>query len=152
MTPSDRSNGSGKPYRSDLGFALPSPGEKTEIIELMDSVVLVVDDDPSFLAIAARVLIEMGAQSVLTAEDTIAAINEAQAGRPTAVLVDVGLPDREGIELALELAALPWSPRVVLTSTDPDAGRLLDGIETAIPFVPKEELANGVLRRLLVGD
>jgi CheY-like chemotaxis protein len=69
-------------------------------------------------------------------------------------LVDVGLPDREGIELAFELAALPWLPRVVLTSSDWDAVDALgarDGHRT-LPFVPKEELASDSVRRLLTAD
>jgi DNA-binding NarL/FixJ family response regulator len=67
------------------------------------------------------------------------------------VLVDVGLPDRDGIELARELAALPWAPRVVLTSTDRDAvsGPRADGLP---PFVPKEDLPGVSLYRLLVAD
>jgi DNA-binding NarL/FixJ family response regulator len=39
---------------------------------------------------------------------------------PSAVLVEVELPDRDGVPLARELAALPWRPRVVLTSIDGD--------------------------------
>jgi two-component system nitrate/nitrite response regulator NarL len=71
--------------------------------------------------------------------------------RPDAVLVDVGLPDRSGIDLARELVALPWQPRVVLTSTDRDAmsGSPQNGTP---PFVPKEELPNAPLLQLLRGD
>jgi hypothetical protein len=35
-------------------------------------------------------------------------------------LVDAELPDGDGITLARELAALPWRPRIVLTSIDRD--------------------------------
>ena len=38
-----------------------------------------------------------------------------------AALVDVDLPDGNGIALAHELTALPWRPRVVLTSVDAEA-------------------------------
>jgi DNA-binding NarL/FixJ family response regulator len=41
--------------------------------------------------------------------------------KPDVMLVDVGLPDGDGVTLALELSALPWKPRIVLTSVDPDA-------------------------------
>jgi CheY-like chemotaxis protein len=119
----------------------------------VDLVALVVDDDQSFLAVVASVLNEMGILTVLTALDAMAAVSEAQARRPDVIVVDVGLPDREGVELARELAALPWGPRVVLTSTDPDAGRLLEQSRgVAVPFVPKHELANATLRRLLIGE
>jgi CheY-like chemotaxis protein len=123
------------------------------MIELMAPVALVVDDDPDFLAVAAMVLAELGARTVLTAPDTVSAFRKARAGRPQAILVDVGFPDREGIDLAWELAELPWGPRVVLTSADPDAGRLVELRQSsrAIPFLPKEKLVNGSLRGLLIG-
>jgi CheY-like chemotaxis protein len=113
--------------------------------------VLVVDDDPTSLSLASRVLEEGGVEVVTTAADAGSAIAAANETKPDAALVDVGLPDRDGIDLAYELAALPWRPRVVLMSTDRDAisaiGAQYDG--EVLPFVPKEELAAGRLRRLL---
>ena len=41
--------------------------------------------------------------------------------RPTAALVDVGLPDGDGIALAARAHRAAVAPRMVLTSTDPDA-------------------------------
>jgi DNA-binding NarL/FixJ family response regulator len=64
--------------------------------------------------------------------------------------VYVGLPDRDGIELAHELAALPWSPAIVLTSVDRDAAaRIQPTPDGALPFVLKDEVAKAPLRRLL---
>ena len=112
--------------------------------------VLVVDDDSAFLSLTAQILEGIGVD-VLTAMDATRAVVSAQAAKPDAVLVDVGLPDRDGIELAHELAALPWAPRVVLTSTDNDAGSAIDsGSEgPGLSFIPKEELESDTLRRLL---
>src|SRR2546429_8468513 len=88
----------------------------------MSRSVLIVDDDPSFLSLATRILAQAGFEVVATAEDAAGAVAAANATRPAAMLVDVGLPDRAGVDLAYELAALPWRPRVVLTSTVSDAG------------------------------
>jgi len=115
--------------------------------------VLVIDDDVTSLDLATRVVEGMGAD-VVTAPNGSSAIAAANRMRPDAALVDVGLPDRDGIDLAYELAALPWRPRVVLMSTDRDAVTGIDarqGTET-LPFVPKEQLAGGRLRRLLTSD
>jgi CheY-like chemotaxis protein len=116
----------------------------------MVSSVLVVDDDPDFLALATRILESMGIARISTAEDAATAMAEADATRPQAALVDVGLPDGDGIELAHRLATLPWAPRVVLTSTDKDAAGALGpgrgGSE--VTFVPKEELGEARLRPL----
>jgi DNA-binding response OmpR family regulator len=115
--------------------------------------VLVIDDDPTSLDLATRVLEEMGAD-VVTTLDGSSAIAVASRMRPDAALVDVGLPDRDGIDLAYELAALPWRPRVVLMSTDRDAVTGIDGRPESetLPFVPKEQLAGGRLRSLLTSD
>lgn len=115
----------------------------------MVSSVLIVDDDPAFLALAARVLSGLGMAVVGRAPDAATALRLAEDRRPDGALVDVGLPDRDGIDLAYELAALPWGPTVVLTSSDADAGGAIGsrpGVRS-IPFVPKDKLTNGSLPR-----
>jgi two-component system nitrate/nitrite response regulator NarL len=112
--------------------------------------VLVVDDDPSFLSLARRVLEEAGVNVAATEETAATGLATAHTLKPDGVLVDVGLPDRDGVDLARELAALPWGPRVVLTSTDRDAVREhSDGLP---PFVPKEDLPGAPLHRLFTGN
>jgi CheY-like chemotaxis protein len=74
----------------------------------------------------------------------------AHALRPDAALVDVGLPDGDGIALARELSSLPWRPLIVLTSTDPDAAGADDVRRSgAQAFVAKDQLPNAPLGRLL---
>jgi DNA-binding NarL/FixJ family response regulator len=116
--------------------------------------VLLVDDDLTFRSLAKRILNSLGFEVVATAHDAAAAIAAANAFRPGAALVDVGLPDRDGVDLARELAALPWRPRVVLTSTDWDTatGTESAGEGGALPFIPKEELTTAPLRRLLTAE
>jgi CheY-like chemotaxis protein len=120
----------------------------------MDDSVLAVDDDPAFLALAVQVLTGLGVANVLTAGDAATALSVASAERPGAILVDVDLPDRIGFDLARELDRLPWGPRVVLTSTDREAGRTFvpSVNRPAIPFIAKEDLAGRELRRLLLGE
>jgi DNA-binding NarL/FixJ family response regulator len=117
----------------------------------MSGSVLIVDDDPIFLSLATRVLEKAGLEVVATADDGAGAVGAARATKPAAILVDVGLPDRAGLDLAYELAALPWRPRVVLTSTDNDAAYAIEPPDghAKLPFIPKDELANGRLPGLL---
>jgi DNA-binding NarL/FixJ family response regulator len=110
--------------------------------------VLVIDDDPAFSAIATVVLREMGAAEVTVASDAASGILAAEADRPDAVLVDVGLPDRNGIELGGELARMPWRPRVVLTSSDASVGALSPAGRGGLPFVPKEQLTSDAMLQL----
>ena len=114
--------------------------------------VLLIDDDPGFRRLARRTL--AGTRlSVIGEADTVASgASAARELKPDIVLLDVGLPDGDGITLAGELTALPWGPRVVLTSVDPDAASP-DEVERsgAEGFVPKHDLPGRGLRLLLNG-
>ena len=112
--------------------------------------VLDVDDDPVFRGLARRMLVAGGLVVVGEAGTVAAAMLVAHDLRPHAALVDVGLPDGDGIALARELTALPWSPSVVLTSTDPDAASPEDVRRSgAGAFVAKDKLPNAPLKQLL---
>jgi CheY-like chemotaxis protein len=115
--------------------------------------VLVVDDDPVFRDLARRVLAEEGLVVVAEAESLATAVDAAHALRPDAALIDIGLPDGDGLTLARRLSELPWRPRVVLTSSDPDAASAEDLRRSgAGAFVVKHELPNAPLERLLGRD
>jgi CheY-like chemotaxis protein len=116
----------------------------------MKGSVLVVDDDPAFRRLAPRILEPFGLAVAGEADSAAAAISAAGLLRPDAVLVDVGLPDRDGVALARELSALPWRPRVVLTSSDAEAATASEVRSCgATAFVPKDELPSAALGDLL---
>jgi DNA-binding NarL/FixJ family response regulator len=115
--------------------------------------VLVVDDDPAFRAAARRLLETQGLLVVGEAGTASDAFATAMRLQPDAVLVDVGLPDDDGVALAHRLAALPWQPRMLLTSTDPDAvGPDELTHERIVGFLPKQDLPDAALHRLLRGQ
>lgn len=119
----------------------------------MQPSVLVVDDDPVFRDLARRVLAAEGLVVVAEAETVETALDIAQAVRPDAALIDIGLPDGDGLTLARRLSALPWRPRIVLTSTDADAATPEEVRGSgAGAFVAKHELPNAPLQRLLGRD
>ena len=119
----------------------------------MDQILLLVDDDATFRSLATDVLRDLGVEHIVEADTADAAIDAARQHRPASALIDVGLPDRDGIDLAHEIAALPWRPAVVLISADRDAAARVDSREHgAPPFVPKDELPDAPLRRLLQLD
>jgi DNA-binding NarL/FixJ family response regulator len=114
--------------------------------------VLVIDDDPAFRALAVRMLAGMGLAVVGEAGTVADAAEAAGRLRPKSALVDVGLPDGDGVALARDLAALPWRPLVVLTSSDPDATSAAGAQSVgAAAFIPKADLPDGRLRALLLG-
>lgn len=119
----------------------------------MDRSILVVDDDPAFRELAGRFLTELGLHVTAQAGTAAAALAIAEETRPDAALVDIDLPDGDGITLAGVLAALPWGPRIILTSVDPDAAAPEEVRRSgAHAFLSKDKLTNGSLLRLLESD
>jgi DNA-binding NarL/FixJ family response regulator len=116
----------------------------------MSGSVLVVDDDPAFRRLARHMLAAFGLALAGEADTAEAALSAAGTLRPDAVLLDVGLPDGNGIALAGVLASLPWRPRVVLTSTNAEAATPSEVRRSgAEAFVPKDELPSAALDDLL---
>jgi len=113
---------------------------------------LVVDDDTGFRGLAARILRAGGLRVIGEAATCAAAMETALALKPDAILVDVRLPDGDGIQLARDLVALPWHPRVVLISSDADvAAELALDDRADLAFVAKGELPDGAVVELLSG-
>jgi DNA-binding NarL/FixJ family response regulator len=118
----------------------------------MTTSVLVVDDDPGFRALAGRLLAASGLTVVGEAGSVAEALVAAVRLEPAAVLVDVELPDGDGIALARELAALAWNPLVVLTSIDADITTMDEAQNAgARAFVNKADLPDAPLAQLLGG-
>lgn len=115
--------------------------------------VLLIDDDPTFRALARAVLDSSGLEVVGEADTAGAGSAEAMRLRPDAILVDVGLPDRDGVALSGDLAALPWAPRIVLTSGDPDAtSDAAAKRQGACGFVRKHDLFGAGVELLVDGN
>jgi DNA-binding NarL/FixJ family response regulator len=115
--------------------------------------VLIVDNDAAFRALAARVLAASGLTVVGEADSVSRALSAAGRLKPAGILVNAELPDGDGITLARELGALPWRPRIVLTSIDPDIATAENVRRAgATGFVNKVDLASAPLARLLGGD
>lgn len=130
-------------------LALPILRLRVAIIVGMASTVLVVDDDPPFRTLAARMLKRAGFAVAGEADNARRAIEAVMDLAPAAVLLDVRLPDQDGFAVARELAALPSPPRVVLTSSDPDAATAeMVRRSGAEAFISKQELTDARLRSL----
>jgi two-component system nitrate/nitrite response regulator NarL len=115
--------------------------------------VLVIDDDAEFRKLAGRLLAASGLTVVGEADGVSAGLSAAARLEPSAVLVDVELPDGDGVTLARELAALPWHPRVVLTSICGDITTTDNALNAgARAFVNKADLPNAPLAQLLGAD
>ena len=77
--------------------------------------VLVVDDNVDSADMTALLLENIGYE-VRTAYAGNAALDQADAFRPDIVLLDLGLPDLNGYEVARRIRTLPWGGDVVLVA------------------------------------
>src|SRR5438045_3712448 len=79
--------------------------------------ILIVDDSAGFRVQARALLTAEGFEVVGEAADGLSGLYAARTMRPDLVLLDIGLPDVEGFEVARELAIDGPPPFVVLTSS-----------------------------------
>jgi CheY-like chemotaxis protein len=117
----------------------------------MQFTVLIIDDDPQFRRAASELLAARGYRVVGAAGSAGEGLAFASALRPDAVLLDVNLPDGDGLSVAAHLS-VDGGPRVLLTSTDSAAAtaRLIRG-SGAVGFVAKTDLACAALDGFLKG-
>ena len=111
--------------------------------------VLIVDDHPVFRASAMRLLRSNSYEVVGEAADGAEALEAAQRLRPDVVLLDVGLPDSDGLEVARRLSeAQPELSIVLISSRDREELEPLLADTPARGFIPKAELSAGALASL----
>ena len=115
--------------------------------------VLVVDDEPK-IAQLARDYLEHAGFAVLTAGDGPSALQSARTRHPDLIVLDLGLPGLDGLEVMRSIRSSGTTPIVVLTARDTELDKLL-GLELGAddyvtkPFSPRELVARvrAVLRR-----
>ena len=116
--------------------------------------VLVVEDDAAIRDVLRRNLQAAG-YGVQTWADGTGALDAITRLRPVAVILDIGLPGIDGIEVCRRLRASgDWTPVLFVTARDDEVDRII-GLELGAddyvtkPFSPRELIARlgGVLRR-----
>jgi DNA-binding NarL/FixJ family response regulator len=116
----------------------------------MGATVLVIDDNEGFRACARHLLETQGFEVLGEAEDATSGIEAARSLRPDIVLLDIHLPDGDGLGAAERIAALNGRSSIVLTSScdvSDIAGELTRS--PARGFIPKSELSGEAIRELL---
>ncbi len=117
------------------------------------STILIIDDDPRFRTQAGALLEADGFVVIGQAVDGASGLEAAQSLRPDFVLVDIGLPDVEGFEVARDLAIDGPPPLVVLTSSRDERayGRRLTAV-ACLGFISKERVSGAAIRALIDGS
>ena len=123
----------------------------------MNETILVVDDEPKIVQ-QARDYLEKGGFRVVTAGDGKMAMAMARHERPDLIVLDLNLPEMDGLDVCRALRRQSDVPIIMLTARVDEADRLI-GLELGAddyvtkPFSPRELVARvrAVLRRVRGG-
>ncbi len=115
--------------------------------------ILVVDDEPGVLSIVRSYLFKEGYQA-LEAQDGKKALDVFRREKPDLVVLDIMLPEIDGLDVLREIRKTSQAPVILLTARTEDADKLV-GLELGAddyvvkPFSPRELVARvkAVLRR-----
>jgi DNA-binding response OmpR family regulator len=115
---------------------------------------MVVEDDPA-IAQMISLQLELSGYRTHVERDGLAALEAIRRDRPDVVLLDIGLPGLDGIQVCRRLRAEDdWTPILFVTARDDEVDRVV-GLElggddyVTKPFSPREVIARigSVLRR-----
>jgi two-component system OmpR family response regulator len=107
--------------------------------------ILVVDDDPRICEVVCFALEKAGMKTA-TAGDGAQALARFEADRPDLVVLDIGMPEMDGLEVCRRIRATSETPILFLSARDDEIDRVL-GLEiggddyVAKPFSPRELVA-----------
>ena len=115
--------------------------------------ILVVDDELKIARLVRDYLVEAGFE-VVTATDGPGAIAAARSHRPDLIVLDIGLPGVDGLDVTRSVRRYSDTPIVMLTARSDETDRIV-GLELGAddyvvkPFSPRELVARikAVLRR-----
>ncbi len=115
--------------------------------------ILIVDDEPKIVQIA-RDYMEQAGMNVLTAYDGKSALAAIRSAKPDLVILDLGLPELDGLDVTRKARQESNVPIIMLTARTEETDKLV-GLELGAddymtkPFSPKELVARvrAVLRR-----
>ncbi|MCA9858848.1 MAG: response regulator, partial [Thermomicrobiales bacterium] len=119
----------------------------------MVATILVVEDERE-IAQLVRDYLERAGFGTTWAGDGDRAVEQVRNGRPDLIVLDLGLPGRDGLDVIREVRALGQTPVVILTARGEETDRIV-GLELGAddyivkPFSPREVVARvrAVLRR-----
>ncbi|MEM6610514.1 MAG: response regulator transcription factor [Pseudomonadota bacterium] len=120
---------------------------------MSNQTILVVDDDPQIREILGMALERAGFDAVM-ARDGAEGLSQAKTIKPNLAVLDIGLPEMDGLELCKAIRRESDLPILFLTARDDEVDRIL-GLElggddyVTKPFSPRELVARvrAILKR-----
>ena len=118
--------------------------------------VMVVDDHPMWREGVARDLTEAGHQVVATAADGAEAIRRFPAARPDVLVLDLQIPEPNGVAVTAEVIRQNPAVRVLILSASGEQRDVLEAVKAGatgylVKSASRDELLDAV-RRVALGD
>ena len=119
----------------------------------MSAEILIVDDDPQIRSVL-RIALKQAGMALAEAGDGAEGLAKARSGRFDLIVLDIGLPEMDGLEVCRALRTSDETPVLFLTARDDEIDRVL-GFElggddyVTKPFSPRELVARikAILKR-----
>jgi DNA-binding response OmpR family regulator len=111
----------------------------------MQKKILVVDDEPKISQLVGDYLVRAGYE-VQIAQDGRTALSHARTDKPDLIVLDLGLPQMDGLDFTREFRRTSNAPIIMLTARSDETDKLV-GLELGAddyitkPFSPKELVA-----------
>ncbi|AZV77717.1 DNA-binding response regulator [Parasedimentitalea marina] len=120
----------------------------------MSGRILIVDDDPNIREVIGYA-VEKSGYTTIFAENGLTALEAARTGSPDLIVLDIGLPEFDGLEVCREVRKNSDVPILFLTARDDEIDRII-GLEiggddyVTKPFSPRELVARikAILKRV----
>ena len=118
--------------------------------------ILIVDDDPQIRSVL-RIALKQAGMELTEAGDGVEGLAKARSGRFDLIVLDIGMPQMDGLDMCRELRNTHDTPVLFLTARDDEIDRVLGfelgGDDYVIkPFSPRELVARikAILKRATV--
>lgn len=111
--------------------------------------ILVIDDEPQILR-AMRTILGQHNYRIITASTGAEGLALATASMPEVIILDLGLPDMEGVEVCAQLRAWSLTPIIVLSVRDSDTDKVSALDRGADDYLTKPFSVDELLARVRV--
>ena len=107
--------------------------------------VLVVDDFARFRECVCSILQGTQFQVAGQAADGLEAVQKARSCQPDLILLDIGLPKRNGLEVARHVRTVAPAARILFLSVDSDTDLIREALSLGAGYIHKSRIQSGLL-------
>jgi CheY-like chemotaxis protein len=112
---------------------------------MQSSTVLVVDDFASFRECVCSILQGTQFRAIGQAADGLEAVQKARTCQPDLILLDIGLPNISGLEVARRVRTVAPAAKILFVSVDSDADLVTEALSLGAGYIHKARIESSLL-------